>query len=62
MASTVVLIATALFGFLINRAGLIISFLVLVLLSAAASTKFRLEWAPALGLSRFSRVLLPGFR
>jgi len=46
MASTVVLIATALFGFLINRAGLIISFLVLVLLSAAASTKFRLEWLP----------------
>jgi len=41
-----VLIATALFGFLINRAGLIISFLVLVLLSAAASTKFRLEWLP----------------
>jgi hypothetical protein len=45
-----VLTATALFGFLINRAGLIISLLVLVLISAAASSKFRLEWRPALGL------------
>jgi hypothetical protein len=42
--------ATLLFGFLLSRAGLIVSLLVLVLISAAASEKFRFEWRPALGL------------
>jgi hypothetical protein len=45
-----VLVATLLFGFLINRAGLIIALLVLVLMSAAASEKFRFDWGATLGL------------
>lgn len=38
------------FGFLINRAGLVIAAAVLLLGSAAASEKFRLSWLPALGM------------
>ncbi len=45
-----VLGATALFGALIETAGLPIAMIVLVLMSAAASTKFRFEWGAALGL------------
>ena len=45
-----VLAGTALFGTLINTAGLVIALLVLVLLSAAASEKFRFDWRAALGL------------
>jgi Tripartite tricarboxylate transporter TctB family len=38
------------FGLLINRAGLVVAAAVLVLMSAAASEKFRFEWMAALGL------------
>lgn len=42
--------ACALFGLLLNRVGLVVSLLVLVLVSAAASREFRLDWRAALGL------------
>jgi hypothetical protein len=45
-----VLGATALFGFLINTAGLVVALTVLVLVSAAASAHFRFDWRAALGL------------
>jgi hypothetical protein len=45
-----VLAATASFGFLINPAGLVIALIVLVLMSAAASAKFRFDWRASLGL------------
>jgi hypothetical protein len=45
-----VLTGTALFGTLINTAGLVIALLALVLLSAAASEKFRFDWWAVLGL------------
>ena len=49
-AGFLVILATVLFGVLINRAGLIIALLALVLVSAAASEKFRFEWKAAAGL------------
>ncbi len=49
-AGFLIILATVLFGFLINRAGLIIALLALVLVSAAASEKFRFEWMAILGL------------
>jgi hypothetical protein len=49
-AGFLIIFATLLFGFLINRAGLIIALLALVLVSAAASEKFRFEWTAVLGL------------
>jgi hypothetical protein len=45
-----IILATILFGILINRAGLIIALLALVLVSAAASEKFRFDWKATLGL------------
>ena len=45
-----ILAATALFGVLVNTAGLVIALLVLVLCSAAASEKFRFDWKALLGL------------
>jgi hypothetical protein len=45
-----VILATILFGVLINRAGLIIALLALVLVSAAASEKFRFDWRALAGL------------
>ena len=45
-----VLGATALFGALIETAGLPIAMIALVLVSAAASAKFRFEWGATLGL------------
>jgi lysylphosphatidylglycerol synthetase-like protein (DUF2156 family) len=47
---TLVLASTALFGFLINAAGLVVALTVLVLTSAAASARFRVDWRAALGL------------
>jgi hypothetical protein len=47
---SLVLAATALFGALINTAGLVIALTVLVLVSAAASAHFRFDWRAALGL------------
>jgi Tripartite tricarboxylate transporter TctB family len=41
---------TVLFGFLLPRAGLIIALAVLVLTSAAASEKFRLDWRALIGV------------
>lgn len=38
------------FGLLIERAGLVIAAVVLLLMSAAASREFRFEWTAALGL------------
>lgn len=38
------------FGLLINTAGLLIALLMMVLVSAAASEKFRFEWSAMLGL------------
>jgi putative tricarboxylic transport membrane protein len=49
-AGALIILATVLFGFLVNRAGLIIALLALVLVSAAASQKFRFEWKAVLGL------------
>ena len=49
-AGVLVILSTVLFGFLVNRAGLIIALLVLVLVSAAASEKFRFEWKAVVGL------------
>jgi hypothetical protein len=40
----VVLLATAAFGFLLARAGLVIALVVLILGSASASARFRFEW------------------
>jgi hypothetical protein len=45
-----IILATVLFGVLINRAGLIIALLALVLVSAAASEKFRFDWKATAGL------------
>jgi hypothetical protein len=45
-----IILATVLFGLLVNRAGLIIALLALVLVSAAASEKFRFDWKATLGL------------
>jgi hypothetical protein len=42
--TAVVLAATVGFGFLLDRAGLVVALIVLILGSAAASAKFRLEW------------------
>jgi hypothetical protein len=42
--------ATALFGLLVNTAGLVIALLALVLTSAAASEKFKFDWLALLGL------------
>lgn len=49
-AGVLIILSTVLFGFLINRAGLVIALLALVLVSAAASEKFRFEWKAVLGL------------
>jgi hypothetical protein len=49
-AGALIILATVLFGFLVNRAGLVIALLALVLVSAAASEKFRFEWQAVLGL------------
>ena len=46
-----VLGSTIAFGFLINRTGLIVAALVLVLGCAAASDLFRLQWIPLLGMA-----------
>ena len=46
-----VLGSTIAFGFLINRTGLIVAAVVLVLGCAAASDRFRLEWRPLLGMA-----------
>ena len=46
-----VLGSTIAFGFLINRAGLIVAAVVLVLGCAAASDRFRLEWTALLGMA-----------
>jgi hypothetical protein len=51
-----VIAATAAFGYLLERAGMIIALLVLIFGSAAASAQFRLEWRAgllALGLVVF---------
>jgi hypothetical protein len=45
-----VLGSTIAFGFLINRAGLLVAGVVLVLGCAAASDRFRLEWVALLGM------------
>nr|WP_275983326.1 tripartite tricarboxylate transporter TctB family protein [Propionivibrio soli] len=46
--AAIVLAATAAFGFLLPRAGLIIALLVLIFGSATASTHFRFEWRATL--------------
>jgi hypothetical protein len=51
-----IIAATVAFGYLLERAGLVIALLVLIFGSAAASTQFRLEWKAgllALGLVVF---------
>jgi hypothetical protein len=45
-----VLAGTALFGWLLTRAGLIVALLALVLVSAAASREFRFDWRATGGL------------
>lgn len=49
-AAVLVIAGTLLFGFLIRTAGLPIAMVVLVMLSAYASTKFALEWKALAGL------------
>jgi hypothetical protein len=49
-SSVLIIGATALFGFLVIRAGLIIALLVLALMSAAASSEFKFNWTAAAGL------------
>jgi hypothetical protein len=49
-AGFLIIVATVLFGLLVNRAGLVIALLALVLVSAAASEKFRFEWKAVAGL------------
>jgi putative tricarboxylic transport membrane protein len=49
-AAILIIGATVLFGFLIIRAGLIVALLALVLVSAAASEKFRFDWKALAGL------------
>jgi Tripartite tricarboxylate transporter TctB family len=49
-AGVLIILSTVLFGFLVNRAGLVIALLALALVSAAASEKFRFEWKAVLGL------------
>lgn len=48
--TVLVLGGTLLFGFLMQRAGLIVAILALVLLAASASEKFRFEWKATAGL------------
>lgn len=45
-----ILVAAALFGFLLPRAGVVIALLVLAVVSAAASKQFRFDWKASLGL------------
>jgi hypothetical protein len=45
-----VVAATVAFAFLLPRIGLPVSLVILVLVSAAASERFRFDWRPALGL------------
>jgi hypothetical protein len=49
-AGALIIGATAVFGFLLPRAGLIVALLALVLISASASPKFRFEWKALAGL------------
>jgi putative tricarboxylic transport membrane protein len=49
-AGFLIILSTVLFGYLINRAGLIVALLALVLVSAAASEKFAFDWKAILGL------------
>jgi hypothetical protein len=49
-AAVLVIGATLLFGFLLPRAGFIVALLVLLLVSASASEKFRFEWKAVAGL------------
>jgi len=60
-AGVLILVSTVLFGFLVNRAGLVIALLALVLVSAAASEKFRFEWKAVLGLIVLSAFCALGF-
>ena len=49
--ATVLVVGSVLaFGVLLPAAGLVIAMLVMVLMSAAASQKFRFEWGPTAGL------------
>lgn len=45
-----VLLATALFGILLPRAGVVVALLALCLVSAAASREFRFDWKATLGM------------
>jgi hypothetical protein len=59
-AAFLVIGATGVFGFLLERAGLVVALLVLIFGSALASVKFRLEWKSAmlaLGLVLFCVVV-----
>jgi hypothetical protein len=46
--AAIVLLAMALFGFLLERAGLVISLVLLIVGSASASGQFRFEWRASL--------------
>lgn len=50
-AMGLVLGSVVVFGLLLERAGLIVASIALLLMSAAASREFRLEWRAALGLA-----------
>jgi hypothetical protein len=50
-ATVLVLGSVLLFGFLVIRAGFVIALLVLVLVSAAASSRFKFEWRATAGLA-----------
>lgn len=56
----IVLVSTSAFGFLLQRAGLLVALPVLIFGSAAASVKFRFEWKAtllALGLVAFCALV-----
>ena len=50
---TLILAATALFGGLLERLGLAMALIVLMLVSAAASEEFRFEWKALAGVAAF---------
>jgi hypothetical protein len=53
-----ILVSTALFGLLLERVGLALALVVLVLVSAIASKEFRFEWKALAGLAAFVVVCI----
>jgi hypothetical protein len=56
-----VLASSVMFGLLLERAGLAVALVALVLVSASASTKFRFEWKALLGLGALVAFCIVAF-